>query len=288
MINRKYIKHFESFSERSIPEILKKISIELKDDISKYSIIGYSNTFEFEYLSFNVDIKLSNNGSYYSNIDLLKIIKEPDISVDIVVYIPNNFDIDYIVATIVHEVRHIYDIYTINSENDMKSFVDDFYIRKLKIGNYTNFINLIYLSLEHELIARNNMIFPYIGSKNMNEKDSMDLVKSTFIYKSLDLLDSFDHISFVNSIEPNTLLKLTNIFIKDVSKDNKQCSDINDLILFYQKYEKYFKSLVSEWKLEINKEISKIYELKTYSNNESIISGTHRLFIEIYNNIIYT
>ena len=132
------------------------------------------------------------------------------------------------------------------------------------------------------------MIFPYIGSKNMNEKDSIDLVKSTFIYKSLELLDSFDHISFVNSIEPNTLLKLTNIFIKDISKDDKQCINIDDLILFYQKYEKYFKSLVSEWKLEINKEISKVYELKKYSNNESIIGGTHRLFIEIYNNIIYT
>jgi hypothetical protein len=267
-------------SERSIPDILKDISKKLKIDLSN-GIYNFNKTYEVEYLSFSININ-NNKNNYYSNIDLYKIINDMSINVNIEIDIPKDFDIDYVVAITIHEIRHIYDIYTVNSENDMSSFINDFHIRKLKIGNYTNFIYLIYLSLEHELIARNNMIYPYIGFKNITKEESIKIVRESFIWKSLESLNNFNHIEFIKSINEKELIKLTNLFIKDVAKDYNICLDINDIIIFYKKWEDYFKNISVEWENELYKEIDKIYEFKRYSYNENIIGGVNRLFLEIY------
>ena len=274
----------ESMNERTIPEILKNISIKLKSDLSN-NISNFNKSYDIESFSFTIKINCNKNG-YYSNIDLLKIINDMSINIPIEIDIPINYDIDYVVATAIHEIRHIYDIYTVNSENDMASFINDYYIRELKIGNYTNFINLIYLSLEHELIARNNMIYPYVGLKNITKEETVKIVRTSFLWKSLDLLNSFDHMIFINSMNIDELIKITNIFINDVAKDYKICNNKSDIIRFYKKWEEYFKNISIEWKNEMNKEIDKIYEFKRYSQNENIIGGVERLFLEIYNKII--
>lgn len=281
----KYIEFFEGFNERSIPNILKDVSKILKTDISE-STSKFDKKYNIDAFDFRVRLNF-NKTEYYSNINLLKIITDPSKNVYIEVNIPTIYDVDYVVAIIIHEIRHIYDIYTINSENEMQSFVDDFHMRKLKIGNYTNFINLVYLSLEHELIARNNMIYPYVGLKNITKEESTKIIKESFIYDSLIKLGNFDHKSFINSMDSKELIELTNLFIKDVAKKDNLCVNISDVIIFYKKWEEYFKNIKIEWEIELNKEISKIYEYVRPSYNEGIIGGTHRLFKIIYNDIFY-
>ena len=268
----------------SIPTILKEISVILKDDLT-CNITNFNKSYEIDVFNFTIRVS-KNKNSYYSNIDLYKILMDPSINILIEINIPIDYDIDYVVALAIHEIRHIYDIYTVNSENDMQSFINEFYIKKLRIGNYTNFINLIYLSLEHELIARNNMIYPYVALKNITKDESIKIVKESFIYKSLELLNSFNHINFISSIDESELLELTNKFIEDIAKDSKICSDRNDLIEFYKKWEEYFKYIKIKWEIELNKEIDKIYEFKRYSYNENIIGGVDKLFLEIYKKVI--
>ena len=280
----KFRKEFESLQERSIPNFLKELSKTIKNDILS------NKNFDKHYKEIepiDIHIKLNyNSNKYYSNIDLHKILFSQSSNIDFEVNIPNKYDSDYVVAIIIHEIRHIYDIFTVNSDYDMKSFVDSYFIGNLRKGKYGKFINLIYYSLEHELIARNNMIFPYIGLKNISKDETIKIVKESFIYTSLVELSKFNHINFINSINLSELIELTNLFIRDVDKNNQEISNLNEVTYFYKKWENYFKNISVEWEIEMYKEINKIYEYKTSEYNEDTLGGAQRLFEEIYKKVI--
>ena len=160
----------------------------------------------------------------------------------------------------------------------MYSFIKYINLRKLKIGNYTEFINLIYLSLEHELVARNNMVYPFIRYKNIDKEEARNIVNNSFINKALVFLSQFDHIKFIKSMDRTELDRLTKIFITDVLR-----SDPNvNIIEFYKNWEKFFKDSSKEWRTELDKEIDDLYEFKTFNNNESV-NSVNKILIEIYN-----
>jgi hypothetical protein len=154
-------------------------------------------------------------------------------------------------------------------------------LRKYRDIEYFNeFYILFYTSLQHELVARNNQIYPYIKFKGIERGESIKLIKKSFIWTYLDNLTSFNHYSFIKKFEVDFLIELTNVFLKDVLFSDEVIEDINDLKSFYQKFEKYFKSLSIEWKDITFKEIDYVYEsnsfINEYYNIEDIIKKHYR------------
>lgn len=288
MINKhifKFKELLEDMSERTIPGLLKSFSEILLTDLKNKSF-PYSKSYTHDV--FNINLSIIPSDKYYSNIDVFKVITEPG-PIDIKVEIKPDYDIHYIVATIIHEIRHVYDIYTVNNDNDMDSFIKCKGLSKLKKDKYKWFINMIYLSLEHELIARNNMIYPFIKFRNVDIDDAKKIVKTSFINKSFDLLDEFEHNKFVNSIDEKELIELTNIFNKEVLN---QTDSITDVVGFYKKWEKFFKETSIKWRSEIDKEINRLYEFINtdefilHSYHQDMTGFVHKLLIEIYENKI--
>lgn len=287
----KHLKYFnqllEELQNRSIPNVLKELSNVLLNDIKDINI-PYKNNYTLDVLKFDIDIIYNNDNSYYSNINVYNIITNPLNVIDITIKIPKNYDIHYVLATIIHEIRHVYDIITVNSENDMHSFIKDIKLRNYKIGYYTNFINLIYLSLEHELVARNNMIYPYIKYKDIDIKESKNIIKSSFIWKALEYLKDFNHSEFISNFNLNDLINITNDFNQNILNQNNIMSDYNDIKVFYENFEFFFKETSDTWERELNDEILKIYENKLIllENNEKKSNNVKDLLLNLYINKI--
>lgn len=287
----KHLKYFnqllEELQNRSIPNVLKELSNVLLNDIKDINI-PYKNNYTLDVLKFDIDIIYNNDNSYYSNINVYNIITNPLNVIDITIKIPKNYDIHYVLATIIHEIIHVYDIITVNSENDMHSFIKDIKLRNYKIGYYTNFINLIYLSLEHELVARNNMIYPYIKYKDIDIKESKNIIKSSFIWKALEYLKDFNHSEFISNFNLNDLINITNDFNKNILNQNNIMSDYNDIKVFYENFEFFFKETSDTWERELNDEILKIYENKLIllENNEKKSNNVKDLLLNLYINKI--
>ena len=68
---------------------------------------------------------------------------------------------------IIHEIRHMIDFTDENLNTGLSSFDMDKNLRRYNIGVFNEFYKLVYISLEHELVARNNQIYPYIKFKNL-------------------------------------------------------------------------------------------------------------------------
>jgi hypothetical protein len=288
MVNRNILKFkelLEDMSERTIPGLLKSFSEILLNDLKDKSF-PYSKSYNHDVFDINLSIIPSNR--YYSNIDVFKVITKTG-PIDIKVEIKPDYDIYYIIATIIHEIRHIYDIYTVNFDSDMQSFIRCRGLSKLKNNNYRWFINMIYLSLEHELIARNNMIYPFIKFRNVDIDEAKKIVKTSFINKSFVLLEEFDYNMFINSIDKDELVKLTNIFNKEVLN---QTDIITDVVEFYKKWEDFFKQTSIEWRKEIDNEIDRLYEFIDtnefilHSYHQNMIGFAQKVLIEVYKNKI--
>jgi predicted ATP-grasp superfamily ATP-dependent carboligase len=148
---------------------------------------------------------------------------------------------------------------------------------------------MIYLSLEHELIARNNMIYPFIKFRNVDIDEAKKIVKTSFINKSFVLLEEFDYNMFINSIDKDELVKLTNIFNKEVLN---QTDIITDVVEFYKKWEDFFKQTSIEWRKEIDNEIDRLYEFIDtnefilHSYHQNMIGFAQKVLIEVYKNKI--
>lgn len=279
----KYIKLFEDFKNKSIPEIIKKISYTIRKDL----IINGNNSFKKNYNidSINVNIivnfKKSNKKPYYSNINIYDIIKgiEP---IDIKIIVEDNkIDINYLMSIISHEIRHIYDIYTVSDDIEMEEFVKSIPINKYK----NNFINLVYLSLEHELIARHNMLYELYRWINITDKSKLyEIFKTSYVYKSLIDLNNFNHLDFINN--EKDILKFTNNFSNDI-KDNFD----GDLIKYYQKWEYFFKEKSKEFLSYIDSMLDDIIEdvknNKIYERQCGFISYNEDINNKISEKIFY-
>jgi hypothetical protein len=124
-INLKYIKLYEDFSQKSILELIKKISYTIRKDV----INNGNNSFSKHYVIDAFDIllkiryKIGDYKPYHSDVNIYDILsgKEP---IDIIVDVQDiNINVDYLMSIISHEIRHIYDIYTM---------VEDSYFEELK------------------------------------------------------------------------------------------------------------------------------------------------------------
>jgi hypothetical protein len=210
-----------------------------------------------------IDVKIFQSNRYYSNIDWLKFLTGHN---EMVIEVNHNYDINYVISTIIHEIRHIIDFTDENLNVGLSSFDIDRNLRKYNINIFNEFFILIYISLEHELVARNNQIYPYIKFKNLKKEDSFKILESSFIWKALNMLNDFNYIDFIDKFNEKDLINITNNFIKDCLYDNDtSIENKEDLINFYKTFNDYFKEISYKWKNILTKEVDIIYERKIFN-----------------------
>ena len=253
----------KSISNKSVPDIIKDIIehvqnvVNFNESFSKLFDYSDNNYFPIKFnIIYNID-KNSNLVDYISDVNIIDVIKDKDI-IDISVNIKDkDINIDKILSLIHHELRHIYDILTINSDHDIDSFLKIPIVMKYKnpTSKFGKFIHLVYLSLEHELVARNSMIYHKL--RNIDKDKILDKFKDTYIYKSLLQLNNFDVEKFISEFNIDDLLKITNDFIYDYKGYNK-VNNKQDLIEFYSKWKEYFHKKSEEYYIEALKMIDDI------------------------------
>jgi hypothetical protein len=243
----------------TIPGDLKDLSEVLTDMLENIEL-PYNNIINFG--GIEIELKIISSNRNYSNIDWVNFLKG---DFEIIIEAENNFDINYIVSSIIHEIRHMIDFTDSRMNSGFSSFDIDKNLRKYNIENYNEFFRLVYLSLEHELIARNNQIYPYIKFKNITKQESINILKNSFIYKSLEKLKDFNYTDFINRFETDELIDITNSFIKNCLYDfDFEVSDEIDLNNFYKIWSEYFNTIGNKWMNILNKEVDYIYERKVF------------------------
>ena len=279
-----YVKLFENFGKKEIPEELIYITNIIRKDIVSNGNISFIKKYEFGSYIFqiNIEYEKSNIINYSSEIDILSILINL-INDNYVVQIPikiNDININYdkTLSIITHELRHLYDILNI-SEN--KYEIKDFYKKRnlylFKDSKYEKFTFQIYLSLEHEMIARNNMIYPCFRWSGETDKNKIiEKYKKTYTYTSLKDLSNFNHLNFISKYKEEELIDFTNKFIEFVAEENNFCHNKQDLIIFYNNWETFFKEKSIEYIKYGFNEINKVYDdiitNKIYEKNNNLIS----------------
>jgi len=255
---------------------LKDLSNELSNEFKDITL-PYKKLLQFGGIEIDLVIE---NGNYYSNINWAKFLKG---DYELKVYVPDNYDNHYLISMVIHEIRHMIDFTDENLNNGLTSFDMELFLREFNIGYYSEFYTLIYLSLEHELVARNNQIYPYIKFKDLSKEDSLNILKNSFIWKALNKLKSFNVNNFINNFELNYLIKTTNDFIKKVLYDNiNSVENLEDVKQFYTLFNEYFQEISNKWESILLKEVDYLYERKVYSYNDNIIDGYKNVLINMW------
>ena len=268
-----YIKIYEEFV-KGIPDELKNIFNKVRKDVGGQTS-SFKKILDLEKYGLVKDVKIfldvsyekSNYSNYYSNINIFELLNPIEYkTINIPIHIRDvSIDNDKLISIISHEIRHIYDFYLANDDSDIESFLKSLYLNKLKNDNvfhreFNNFLNLVYLSFEHELIARNTMIYENFINCNCSKEELFSLFEKTYIYESLIRLKEFKH-EDVLKISKNELIQYTNLFL-EFFKENK----IDDIEKYYQNWEIYFKSKSDEYLKEAYNVLNDIYNKKIYEH----------------------
>ena len=242
---------------------LKELSSKLTTELSNIKL-PYTKLLNFG--GIEVDIKIIQSNKNYSKVDWVKFLKG---DYEIIIEVEENYDLNYAISTIIHELRHMLDFCDENLNSGLSSFDIDKNLRKYNIDIFNQFYILVYISLEHELVARNNQIYPYIKFKNLTKEESIEILKKSFIWKALEMLKGFDYNGFINKFDISTLINITNNFIKDCLYDNESyIENIDELRNFYKIWDEYFNEISDKWKKLLLREVDYVYERKI--NNQFI------------------
>lgn len=246
MINKKtqkYLKLFENFKEKSIPSLIKKISNIIRKDIIINGNSSFNSHYNIDNINLNiiVDYRIGKKQPYYSNVNIYDIISGIEPIIIKIIITDNTIDVNYLMSIISHEIRHIYDIYTIVDDIEINEFKKSMIISKFK--NQNQFIDFVYLSLEHELIARHNMLYELYRWINITDKNELyEIFKKSYTYNALLQLSNFDSKKFINIQD---IYKLTS-FTKEFSKEINDNFNV-DLYSYYMNWEKFFKEKSQEF-----------------------------------------
>lgn len=288
-LNPWYVKNsMKSFNKQDNDKLtitgdLKDLSEKLTNELSNIEL-PYNKLIQFGGVEIDISIIKTNTKSVYSKVSWNNFINN---DYNIPIEVPENYDNNYLVSTIIHEIRHMIDFSDIAMSYDISSFDLDMRIRKFKTSEFDSFYRLLYISLEHELVARNNQIYPYIKFKNLSKNDSLEILKSSFIWRAIELLKTWNLNHFFNNFKSDDyLISKTNEFIKDVLGDENTILDNkNDVIEFYNKFNNYFIEISDKWESIILKEHDKIYERKIYNDPETLFKGYDIYLKDIWKSI---
>jgi len=273
----------EDLSDPGINNELK----ELSDELYKTKIDGFIGSIS----DITYTIKINHNMlKYYSSVPtkeiLDSIMSNRPLNIILEVDAPVLYDTDYIISIIIHEVRHIYDIYTITKKKHFNSFVRELKVqtarKNINDERFSKFLNCVYYSLLHELVARNNQVYPIIKNKKLNKEDCYEMIKNTYIYSTLDYLSSFDSNQFINGFSRDEISKFTNEFNNLYCSVGKKIESIEE---YYTKWEIFFKKTKDRWYDEMRLEIDKVFET-TGSDHQIVENECVLLLTWIVDNFI--
>ena len=118
----KYIKLIEDFSEKSYPQLIKKVCLVIRKDIESNGDKSFKKVYNIDGLNIliNINFRVGNKQPYYSNINIYDIIRgiEPHLIEFSITDL--EIDLNYLMGIISHEIRHIYDILTTVDDLDVK------------------------------------------------------------------------------------------------------------------------------------------------------------------------
>lgn len=296
----KYIRLYEDFN-REIPTELKEVMAKLRKNLGNiqhsYTIVINLSDYSFADIKVNlcIDVEIINSFRvvdytdrelvYSGDINIYQLITNDTAGIDLNIIIKDYYvDNERLYSLISHEFRHIYDVFTIESEEDMASFTKSLYLARLN-NNYTitndifkNFLFLVYLSLEHEMVARNTMIYEnYINCK-CSKVELYKLFETSYIYKSFKQLQSFDS---------SKMLKIDSLYDDTQAFASFFNIDIAvDVEVFYKNWERYFKKVSSEYLVDAYKILDNIYDKVNESAvlNPKTPSTIFRFIIDTYIN----
>lgn len=274
------IKSFNRLPEEklTIHGDLKNLSSELTNELLSVTL-PYSKLLSFG--GIEIDLVIKKSGNYYSNIDWFKFLNG---DYEIVINVIEDYDINYVVSMIIHEIRHMIDFSDENLNSGLSSFDIDRNLRKYNINNFHDFFTLVYISLEHELVARNNQIYPYIKFKNLTKEESLEILKSSFIWKSIEALRNFDYNGFISKFNESDLINITNGFIRDCLYDKESSVvDREDLLNFYRIWNEYFKEVSEKWEKLLFREVEMVYERKVNLQNNDYKKFINKIWNKLAN-----
>ncbi len=284
---KKFKELFESVNSQYVKNILYNSGVENPilhhkdlDELSEYftnefQLIQLPFTKKYEIFGVLFNITISYGLSYSSYISWDKFMND---IYEIDIKVPIGYDLNYLSSTLIHELRHIIDFSDGAKSSGLSSFLMNIHLRNFNVGLFSEFYILVYLSLEHELLARNNQIYPYIKFKNLSKENSLNILKKSFIWEALQILNNFNSLSFIKKFKTDDLIEKTNSFIKNVLHDNKTTiEDDNDLIEFYNIWDEYFKDISKNWTSMLLSEVDRIYERKMWIFNEGIMDVAQKI-----------
>jgi hypothetical protein len=258
---RKTIRSFNTLPDDkiNIPSELKDLSVDITE-LLKDEPIPFKKLIQV--LGIEIELSILKSNRYYSSVDWSRFLNGDYI---LVIEVPENFDLNYLVSLIIHEVRHMVDFSDENQSSN--SFKMNIKLNKY-FQNINIFAELIYISLEHELVARSNQIYPYIKFKGLTKEESFSILKKSFIWEALEKLKTFKGDDFVKGYDENYLIDITNSFIKDILFDyDTVIENKTELMKFYSLFEEYFNEIYKKWISILKSEFEKIYERKLYGVN---------------------
>ena len=200
-------------------------------------------------ISFNliVNFEKSDKSEYYSNVNLYDAIFKKYQNFNIECTIKDKFiNISELIANIHHELKHVLDSLTVDSDRMIDDFMNIPIINRFKNENsiIRDFVILLYLYSEHEISARNSMLWDKFKRIGITDKELlMKRFKNSYIYEALMKLKSFNAYYFINSKNKEDLLLKTNDLLKSL---NKNSISMVDLYNFYKNYEVLFKEKADE------------------------------------------
>ena len=295
-----YIELYEDLKQKSIPEELKILTKDIRDILktdveNNKSFIKYIDLHNFKF-NLQVIFNIGDNKTYFSDVNVYDVIYNDVVNLKINI-IDNVIHMNDLMSVINHELRHVYDILNVNDDYNMKSFLDLLNFISFKNDNnidpkFKYFNWLIYISFEHELIARNCMIYDkFIG---VNKSTIYDLFKKSKIYEELMNLENFNSMKFIIGFNLQELIDLTNKF-NDKMKNNYKV-DKDNIFNYYKKWEEFFKQKSKEYLQEaykmidivIQNEINENQIFKPYDKYPSYKEVKYNTVFKIYQHIYKT
>jgi hypothetical protein len=296
-IRLKFLQIYEDFN-KNIPdeliEIFKKIRKNIGHRDVSFNYLLDLNKIEFIDIILDIEVDFTEilNGKsyqdkdivYYSNINIGDLIDEKSpIKLPIIIK-DVNLNNDKLYSVISHEIRHIYDFFTINDESDFMSFVNSLNYSLLKKGeldnDYKSFLDLVYLSLEHELIARNTMIYENFINCKCSKEELFSEFEKTYMFNSLKILGNFNYQNLINIKYIDNI----NLFIDKFG--GNRCENQEDITLFFEGWNNYFKEKSKDYLKEANNVLDKIYNVIKESNSVSKIRNVKEILLDIQNKYI--
>jgi len=280
-----FLNEFKSYIPEDIKNIISYIEEDLKNvdsscvvylDLRKYGLLDNIANVHINF------IEDDEKSVYYSNVNIYDLLyrNRENIIIPIEIY-DKKIDKNKLISVVAHEIRHIYDIYTIENDSDMLDFVKSLYVSIIKkdIDNrYDKFLYLVYLTLEHELIARYTMLYAQFRNCDCSKDELYKLFESSYLYKFFESLKDFDPNEFIDQFSDiSDLLNFTKLFNQYFN--GEECHDKKDLIEYYNKWNKFFKLKYKEY---IEKSYKELDDISSKTIKEIFYYDKYSSYNEIY------